>query len=321
MEINNYLCLKEKNKKIAGIYKSKRVVIKEFIHKYSNINIKPFPVISFITYEEYQNKYFNNHRRISLFYGHLTKESYTKNYNKIKYLIENDKNELVKKEKVLIKAFETFNLEEDIKNVNKKIINEYTKSTFYGDLNRWLRNVNKYSYEEVAYFTSRFMYSLNEYAIENQKYYNDNKIIYRGTKMYLSSLLSYEKAKGKIIIFTSFTSMTRKIKVAERFSNKHKKIREFSVIYYITNLHNEEWISNGIDVKDISRHPKEEEILFHPFSFYIVKDVKINVESRVAEIYLETIEKKEILEKEIQIGKYVKYNENTKIVESFIKFD
>ena len=224
MDINKYLYLKEKNKKITGVYKSKRELIKEFIHKHSNENIKPFPVISFITYEEYQNTYFNNHRRISLFYGILTEESYIKNYNKIKHLIEKDKNELKRDEKNLRKAFETFNLEKDIKYVNEKIINEYTKSTFFGDLNRWLRNVNKYSYEEVAYFTSRLMYSLNEYAKEKQKYFNyDNKIIYRGTKMCLSSLLYYEKAKGKIIIFTAFTSTSQRKKVAEWFANRHKR--------------------------------------------------------------------------------------------------
>ena len=321
--IEKYLYLKENYNKITDIYKSKKDVIKEFIIKYSKENIQPFPVISFITYEEYRKKYFSNHRRISLFYGELSKDSYIENFNKIKQLIKNDKNDLYRKDTTLIKAFETFNISEDIKNVNQKIINEYTKNTFFGDLNRWLRILGKYSYEEVAYFTSRFMYSLNQYGYDKQKFYNcDNAILYRGAKLYLSSLLSYEKAKEKIIILTAFTSMSMKKEKAEKFAKvKNKDSKEFSVMFYITNLSKTNWISNGIDVHDISKYKKELEVLFHPFSFYIVKNVKINVENKTAEIYLETIGKKEILEEKIKNGYYVKYNKDLKIVESIITDD
>ena len=326
MNIKEYSPLKAKYNKIVEIYKSKTKLINDFIKENAkkNKDIKPFPVNKFITYEEYQNEYFKSHFKISLFYGHQSQESYLDNLEKLKKRIREDNDHLILKEDKLIKAFETFDFKKDVENVNKNIIKEYSRNTFYGDLNRWLRNLNKYSYEEIAYFTSRFMLSLNDYAIEYQKYINENnKKLFRGTKMPLSSLLAYERAKGQIISLTSFTSMTTEEKIANKFARirKNPKINkiqnEFSVIYHVINFHKDNWISNGVDIHEISRYPKEKEVLFQPFSFYVIKDVKIYIEERKARIDLETIGKKEILEKAIQGGKHVKYNKDLNIIESF----
>ena len=167
------------------------------------------------------------------------------------------------------------------------------------------------------------MYSLNQYADDKKKYYKkDNTILYRGSKMPLSSLLSYEKAKEKIIILTAFTSMSIKKEIAQKFAKvKNKNSKLFSVMFYITNIFKHNWKSNGIDVHDIAKYKKELEVLFHPFSFYIIKNVKINLEKKTAEIYLETIGKKEILEEKIKEGYNIKYNEDSKIVESTKSFD
>ena len=319
--INKNSYLKQKFNKITGIYRYKRDVINEFIIKYSDKNTKPFPVVKFITYEEYKNKYFISHQKISEFYGFLSVKSYLENMKKLKNLIKSDSNEkkLSKNEDILLKSFQTFKLDQDLKKLNEKIINEYTKQTFFGDLNRWLRNLDKYSYEEVAYFTSRFMYSLNDYALENDKYYKeDNKILFRGTRMDFSSLLAYERAIGKIILLTSFTSMSQEKEKAVKFSIKKYNNSKFSVLYYVTNIYKEKWISNGVDIKDVSKYKNEKEVLFQPFSFYIIKDVKIDLVNMKGEIYLQTIGKKEILEKEIQKGKHVSYNEVLNIVESTI---
>ena len=57
-------------------------------------------------------------------------------------------------------------------------------------------------YKPVAYFTSRLMYSLNSYAKNKSKYFNENEVtLYRGIKIPYSCLLPYERAIGKIIIF------------------------------------------------------------------------------------------------------------------------
>ena len=54
---------------------------------------------------------------------------------------------------------------------------------------------------------------------------------------------------------------------------------------------------------------KEEECLFFPYSFFKVIDFKIEHSSKKAEIELETIGKKEIIETKIGYGNKLVYNE------------
>ena len=90
---------------------------------------------------------------------------------------------------------------------------------------------------------------------------------------------------------------------------------KFSVVFIIKNCHKKKWISNGVDVQDISQYKKEKEILYQPFSFYYVRDVQVNINEYTADIYLETIGKQEILEEKIRIGKEIKYNEKERKME------
>ena len=74
-------------------------------------------------------------------------------------------------------------------------------------------------------------------------------------------------------------------------------------------------ISNGVKIEIIYQYKNEKEIMFLPFSLFYVKDVHISHKNYKADIYLETIGKKEILEEQIKIGKEIRYNENEKIME------
>lgn len=317
MDVSKYLPLKEKYNKITLISKSKKDVLENFINYYSDEKNKIFPIERFITYEEYKKEYFNYHLKISLYYGNLSEECYLANLEKIKYLIKEDKSHLIKNEEKLLNSFEAFTLNDDLYYINKKIIKDSTSNSFFEDLNRWLRNIKKYSKEEIAYFTSRFMYSLNMYGIENNKYYTENSTVYRGIRMNLSSLLLYERAKGKIITFSSFISTTADYNIAIKFARK-KKAEHFSVVFFIKNIHSNGWISNGIDIHEISKYHKEKEILFQPFTFYILTDIKIDLKEKNAQIYLETIGKNKILEIEMQNGKHIQYNQNLKIMEPIV---
>ena len=83
-------------------------------------------------------------------------------------------------------------------------------------------NQNFNSFDAVAYFSARLMYSLNNYAKQEGKYYDsDRKDLYRGMKLSYSSILPYERAKGKIIVLSSFTSTTEDAKLAEKFSGRN----------------------------------------------------------------------------------------------------
>ena len=146
------------------------------------------------------------------------------------------------------------------------------------------------------------------------------KILYRGIKIPYSNLLPYERARGKIIILSSFTSATENKDVALKFA-KRKKSKQiykenllFSVLYIIKNKWENNWISNGINIQNNSEYKKEKEILFQPFSFYNVEKVNINLSKYTADIYLETMEKTEIFEEKLAKGKELFYDGSEDII-------
>ena len=53
----------------------------------------------------------------------------------------------------MLRGFLTFVLTKDLDILDKLIIKEYTRNSFFADLNKWLRNTNYNSFEVVAYFT------------------------------------------------------------------------------------------------------------------------------------------------------------------------
>ena len=90
--------------------------------------------------------------------------------------------------------------------------------------------------------------------------------------------------------------------------------KNFLLNYTIINHVIPNSIPCGINVQKVSEHKKEKEILFQPFSFYYVKNVNFDYKNYLADIELETIVKKEILEEKIRIGKKVIYDENANLV-------
>ena len=327
--VNNYIKYKDEDPEFIDVVTNDIKQVYEFVDKYSSEDIKAFPLTKLVTLNDYLDKYKERHKKISDFYGNLSKEDYLKNMDKIKEIIDKDeKDKLLKAKKKdnLLKGLMTFNIEKDLENLDELIVKEYTKNTFYGDLNRWLMKGKMKYYEPVAYFTSRLMYHLNNMAGKYDIYCKENKkILHRGAKLYYSCLLPYERAVGKIILLSGFTSTSEKKNIAENWAGRGKEEEvyrnssKFSVIFHITNLFNEEkkWISNSVDIHKHSKYIKEKEFLFQPFSFYRVNKVSFDIDNYKADIELETVGKKEILEEKIKMGKEVKYNNKENIMEIF----
>ena len=323
MNLQKWSPLKDKYPIIYKVCSNRAGVI-DFINKFTDKDIKPFPVTKLLTYQDYVDKYKDRHFTVSQFYGDLTVEKYKKNLEKIKKIIkkEGDENELKNKDQNnLLSGFLTFDLTKDLKTLDQLIIKEYTKNTFYGDLNKWLMNTKMNFYEPVAYFTARLMYSLNQYADKNAKYLTDKKELHRGVKLSYSNLLPYERAKGKVILLSAFTSTSESEGLAKRWAGRqdtmslYKTNLKFSVVFIIKNFTKKQWISNGIDIQKESQYKTEKEILYQPFSFYYVRDVQIDIKNYLADIYLDTIGKTEILEEKIKIGKEIEYNKKEGIMQ------
>ena len=326
MNLEKYQNLKEIYPNIHDDIYNKRNDVINFINKYSSENIKPFPITKLITFEEYKEKYKDRHLKISEFYGDFEPKNYEKSFKYISSLIneESKSKELKKNKDDLMKSLTAFDFknEQDINALDKLIIKEYTKNTFYGDLNKWLLNYKSDFYEAVAYFTARLMYSLNSYAKSKKMFYKENdKTLYRGTKISYSNLVPYERAKGKIILLSAFTSTSESKDIALKFSGRgnseelYNANLLFSVLFIIKNKWKKPWVPNGINIQNESAYKKEKEILYQPFSFYLVKDVNIDYNKYTADIYLETIGKTEILEEKIKKKEEIIYNKSSNIIE------
>ena len=320
MKIEKYIHLSKKYNKIKGVFNKPNNIIK-FIEDVSSYDTKEFPFTKIVTYNDYKDKYYERHEKISEFYGNLTVESYIKASKELNNFINNkEENDLKIKKDVLIESFKTFDLSKDLETLDKLIINEYTKNTFYGDMNQWLRSLNTNVYEKIAYYTARLMYSLNNYGLKSNNFFKEQKILYRGAKTSYINILSFERLKGKIIILSAFTSSSENEDIAINWSGRKnsrevfKNSNKFSVIYKIINHVIPDSISCGINIQNESKYKKEKEILFQPFSFYYVKNVFFDYKNYLADIELETIVKKEILEEKIRIGKKVIYDKNANLV-------
>ena len=155
-------------------------------------------------------------------------------------------------------------------------------------------------------------------AKKKSKYFCENRELYRGASIPLSSLLAYQRAKGKIVILSSFTSSSEDLAFASGWAGRDTKKDEydgkFSVVFCIKNIWKNNWISNGINVQGVSDYP-EKEILFEPFTFCLLKEVKFDTKKYTADIYLETVGKTEILENFIKNGNKIEYNKELNIIE------
>ena len=316
--------IKEKYNNITDVYDNPQEVVDNFIIKYSMKEIKPYYpyLMKLLSYEDYLDEYKNIHFQISKYYGDLSPKSFETNFELLKKLIqiESVKEDLFKYRKEdLIEGFSVFKIIDDLEKLDKLIIREYTRDIIYLVLRKWAIKIKNNNYSPVIYFISRFMYSLNSYANKNKKYLNKNTVCYRGSRLPYSSILNYERKKGKIIFNTDFMSTVIDEIAAKIFSFRGKRDslwdKRFSTIFYINNIYQYNFISNAIDISEPSIYPGEREYLFLPFSFFRVKDVKINTNDYIADIYLETVGKKQILENEIKLGKEIEYNSQENIIQ------
>ena len=203
------------------------------------------------------------------------------------------------------------------------IIKGYTGNDYYRDFNRWLYEYDSLAYEKTSFFLSGLIYSLNLYGKQQNTWVNKEVTLYRGMQLGYIDLLPYEKNLGNIISFPNFTSASTELSVAEGFSQRHSSAQQrknnniFSVILKINNKYNSGWIPIAINVRNISQYPSEEERIFQPFTFYKVKKVDINLENYTADIDLETIGRKKILEEELKKGGKIRFNLEEGIMENY----
>ena len=301
--MNNYNIIK-------GIFKTKKEIIKYF----NNNSNQPTPYFTYtlINLKKYFDYYFEFHQRISSFYGQLSPNLFESKINIIKqYLDSLNKGNTTQ----LLDALNVFQ-----KGISGKIaiIQGYTGNSFYSEFNKWLYSLDSLALDKTGYFLSGLSYSLNLYGEQENKSVNKEIILYRGVSLTYIDLLPYKNNIGNIITFPNFISSSTELSTAEGFAEMNLDNNKFKVILTIKYKHKNNWIPNAVNVNDISLCQGEEERLFQSYSFFKIKNVKINIENKSADIELETVGKTCVLEEEYNKGKKIRYNYKENALESYI---
>ena len=318
MSYDKYLYLKKKFKIIKEIC-TKPEQILNYIRQNKSNNNEKYKIPNLITYDDYNNKYIEFHKSISLQYGKLyQKSSYLTAINILEEYLSSEKKD--KSESVDLQLIIS-NLEVFSRGARdyKKIIKEYTNESFYKLFNKWLNETDPLAITKIAFFISGLQLSLNIYGMKEKKGFNTKCELYRGALFDYSLILKYLKNIGNIITFPSFFSTSLDLNVAKDFAyyNEPKENRKysFSVIYIININPRNDWIAQGFSINELSHYQNEKEILFQPFCFFKIANIVVNMDKYICNIYLELIGKKEIWEQSMKSTSSVFYLENENVIE------
>ena len=325
--------IKEYNEIIKNVYTEKDEII-SFIINNENSETTAFQSYKLVNYDNYIDKYYHFHKLISDMYKEDILNDNCNLYFQafITDLKKEDPNKIKTQNDFdgLINLLNCLKEEKTPKKLREKSINEYTRDTIHKDLNFWLNELNIISYRKISFFIASLIYGINELNNTNKLKKNET-LLYRGLKMSYINLSFYERNQNKVITFPSFTSCSTNKVIGEIFSGRkkgqgfyenyyyplenRKKNKLFSVLLTINYNYKKEWEPNAISIKALSENKNEDEYIFPPFSFFKILKFDIDFENYMADITLESIGKKSILEKVIQEDKIILYNEKEKIME------
>ena len=306
---------------IQAVYTLQSEVVK-FILDNSTEDNKVFKFLKLVTYKDYISHYYQFHELISKYYQDDDNDCNHSSYETaIKLTNELIGKGTIKSVTAVKKGLEIFKT-----NDSETIIREYTKeNSFYRDMNNWLLNLDNNAYEKIAYFVGKLMYKLNNSGEENAYKNNNHITLYRGMRnLNYLDVLSYQIHQGKKICFQTFVSTSEKQIVSQNFSKNSSLINNnqinliFSMRIEIDHYWKEGWKPLCFDIENYSAHPGEAEFLFHPFSFFIIKEFNVDFGNNIATLKLESINKNKILEEELKaenFHKKIHYNKNEKILE------
>ncbi len=272
-------------------------------------------IISFLSYKK---RYYPLHKEISIFYCDETKNAFSVNYNLIQdYIAKSNFSNESKKQ--LLTCFEMFS-EVNEKNYEKIIITYLKNNNFSQLLNTLLLQKDMSIIKTIGYFVGKFMYCLVEYGKKMKKGIDSGKTFYKGMELNIIDLLDFVKNGYSIISFPYFLSMASNKNLAEISSKRNMPEKDrnekgiYSVIMKIDYLYDDGFEPSIFDLKELAPYPDEEENILLPYSFLILKNIKIDSSKLIADIELEVIGKKEILEYKIKKSKEVKYKNKEHIM-------
>ena len=294
--------------------------IKSNVEKYKEHNEK-LKIDLIMNWFSYKKEYFYLHRELSIFYGDESENAFSLNFSALGNFIKSVDFSNEEKESFLscCKIFSELNK----KNYEKIIIQYLKDNNFSKTFNSLLNNKDIATYKKISYFAGNFMHCLVEYGKKAKKGINSTQNFYKGMQLSIINVLEFLKNRNLKITFPYFFSMvTNKDLVGfsskRNISDKERKEKGFySVILTISYFHVDGFEPCVIDLTKLAQYPDEEEYILLPFTFLKLKKIIIDSNKLIADIELEIVGKKEILEYKIKDKKELQFDNNANIM--FIK--
>ena len=282
----------------------------------------------FFTFREYKEDYLKFHKMIANHYVNQSEYNFNKNYKQLCNYLHFYNFKLEKKTKdEFLKSLIDF---KDIyaKSIFEKIV---FKSDFINDINELLLSKNSELLKRLSYFIGGYMLALNKCGNTLDCEYKQNTELYQRRKMGYKELMKLQENINQIICFKTFLCDIAPSghihgEIYRGFINGKTFLHNFylnlvdkNIMYdckiTINHIFQDNWKTNCFSVfsKDIISFPQK---IFNLFSFFRVKEVKIDQNDKSAQIVLDTIGKKEILEYKIWNKHTVEYNNNENIIEA-----
>ena len=317
--LNKYEVIKKKHSDFIGTIcidcQNIIIFINENFHK---INSAKYNINEIINYDTYTSEYLSLHKEISLFYGDKSKNAFTTHYQMISDFIQKgDFHNNIKES--LLRCFQNFQ-EITQKNYAKIIITYLKDDNLYIILKSLLMKKDISVYTKLGYFVGNLMYSIVKYGKKTKNAVTSGLTLYKGMELNIVDLLEFLKNKNLLITFPYFLSLINKKEFAEILSKRNipDKVRKekgfYSVILKICYLYEDEYEPSVFNLKDLAQYPDEEEYIVLPFTFLELKSINIDSNKFIADIELDIIGKKDILEYKIKDGKKVEFNQKEKIM-------
>lgn len=278
----------------------------------------------FFTFEEYNDKIYNYHKMIAKYFINQNENYFDVSFIDVNYFLKNSNLKLGKKQEDFLSELE------DFKNIDvnfKKIIFE---SEIIKDINNLLSSDFEKTIENFGYFIAGIMYSLEKCGNSLFCELKIDSLLYNKFEMDYSDLKIFEKNKSQIISFKTFLSelttlehlhgqLFRVIKDSKFFIYKFFNDTKYTVSFKINYKYNQLYKSNCFSVS--KSFPEK---IFQYFSFFKIKNVTINENKYEAEIELDSIPRKEVIEEKLcdesKIN-YLSYNRDENLLEILEDFN
>lgn len=294
--------------------------IKTSAEKYQEPN-EEYKMDFIMNWYSYKKEYFSLHREICNFYGDENISTFSLNYSAIQNFVKfrNFSKEI--KESL----FSCFKIFSELNNKNyQKIIEQYLKDDYFvKTLNLLLKKKHIDIYKNISYFVGNFMHCLTEYGKKEKKGVNSGRLFFKGMRLEIVEVLEFLKNRNLKITFPYFFSIVDNRDIVEFISKRNLTEKErknkgfYSVILSIYYLHDDGFEPCIIDLKDLAQYPDEEQYIVLPFTFMKIKKITIDSKKYIADIDLEIVGKKEILEYKIKEKKEIEFDDKNNIM--FIK--